>query len=67
MAAHRDHEGLSIGYRVGFRLRLIALTVFGPADLGADDDPRARLERERASRVAAKRAARGEVDKDPSS
>jgi hypothetical protein len=45
-------RGLSIGYRIGYRLRLIGLTVFGPAQLGEGNDPKARLERERAARVA---------------
>ncbi|GAA5026085.1 hypothetical protein GCM10023258_19550 [Terrabacter aeriphilus] len=51
-------EGLSVGYRIGYRLRMIGLTVFGPAQLGEGNDPKARLERERAARVARARAAR---------
>ena len=51
------HEGLSIGYRIGWRLRYLGLSVFGPAQLGADD-PQVRLRRERERKVAAARAAR---------
>jgi hypothetical protein len=49
-------SGLSIGYRIGYRLRLIGLTLFGPAQLGEGNDPKARLERERAARVARAKA-----------
>jgi len=54
----RSRDGLSIGYRIGYRLRLIGLTIFGPAQLGEGNDPSARLARERAAKVAAARAAR---------
>lgn len=57
MARSRSSRGLSIGYRIGYRLRLIGLTIFGPAQLGEGNDPKARLERERAARVAASQAA----------
>ena len=56
MSRSGSSAGLSIGYRIGYRLRLIGLTLFGPAQLGEGNDPKARLERERAARVA--RAAR---------
>ncbi|GAA2745079.1 hypothetical protein GCM10009868_25250 [Terrabacter aerolatus] len=55
MARSRSSRGLSIGYRIGYRLRLIGLTIFGPAQLGEGNDPKARLERERAAKVAAAR------------
>lgn len=45
------HEGLSLGYRIGYRIRHMMLTIFGPAQLG-EDDPRTRLEHERDERVA---------------
>ena len=45
------NEGLSVGYRIGYRLRHMALAVFGPAQLGESNDPTARLEAERAKRV----------------
>ncbi|HET6968848.1 MAG TPA: hypothetical protein VFI44_11240 [Ornithinibacter sp.] len=51
-------EGLSIGYRIGWRLRYLATSVFGPAQLGTADDPQLRLRRERERRVAAARTAR---------
>lgn len=67
MSRSTPRDGLSIGYRIGYRLRLIALTVFGPAQLGEGDDPTARLERQRAAKVAAARAARsGEGPQDGS-
>jgi hypothetical protein len=53
-----DRQGLTVGYRIGYRLRMIGLTIFGPAQLGEGNDPKTRLERERAARVAAGRAAR---------
>lgn len=49
-------EGLSIGYRISYRLRAIALSIFGPAQLGENDDPLMRLRRERAAKVEAARA-----------
>jgi hypothetical protein len=58
VSSSRSREGLSIWYRIGYRLRLIALTVFGPAQLGEGNDPTARLAREREAKVAAARAAR---------
>ena len=58
MSRSSPRDGLSVGYRIGYRLRLVALTVFGPAQLGEGNDPTARLARERAAKVAAARAAR---------
>jgi hypothetical protein len=55
-----EREGLSIGYRIGWRLRYLAMSVFGPAQLGTEDDPQVRLRRERARKVAVARAARVE-------
>jgi hypothetical protein len=43
---------------VGYRLRYLALHLFGPAQLGGGADPHRRLERERAARVAAAQRAR---------
>ncbi|WP_256794669.1 hypothetical protein [Terrabacter sp. Ter38] len=62
MSRSTPRDGLSIGYRIGYRLRLVALTVFGPAQLGEGNDPTARLARERAAKVAAARAARDSRD-----
>ncbi len=58
MARGSGGSGLSIGYRIGYRLRMIGLTFFGPAQLGENSDPKLLLERERAERVAAARARR---------
>ncbi|WP_353509847.1 hypothetical protein [Intrasporangium sp.] len=58
MAGKGDNEGLSIGYRIGFQLRKLGLTVFGPAQLGETSDPTAQLRAERAARVARARRAR---------
>jgi len=55
-------KGLPIGYRIGYRLRLAAVTLFGPAQLGEGNDPKARLERERAARLAALRSERSADD-----
>ena len=52
MAGKGDNEGLSIGYRIGFQLRRLGLTFFGPAQLGEASDPTARLQAERAAKVA---------------
>jgi hypothetical protein len=53
-----ENEGLSLGYRVGFRLQMAMWEVFGPAQLGAGDDPQMRLQRRRAAKVEAARSAR---------
>ena len=54
--ARADVEGLSIGYRIGWRFRYLATSVFGPAQLGTADDPQLKLKRERARRVEQARA-----------
>lgn len=58
--SRNGNEGLSVGYRIGYRLRHMALTVFGPAQLGEAEDPTARLEAERAARVERARRKREE-------
>jgi hypothetical protein len=58
MSRKSDNEGLSLGYRILYRIRYIGLHVFGPAQLGETDDPHAQLRRERAAKVAAAKAAR---------
>ncbi len=50
-------EGLSLAYRSGWKIRRSLLSVFGPAQLG-DDDPKVRLDQERAEKVAAAKAKR---------
>lgn len=56
--AKADREGLSLGYRIMYRIKYVGLHMFGPAQLGSEDDPQARLARERQEKVAAARAAR---------
>jgi hypothetical protein len=58
MSSQRSSEGLSIGYRIGYQLRMLGLSIFGPAQLGENNDPKARLVREREARVAHARATR---------
>lgn len=55
---HASHEGLSVGYRVLYRVKHMGLSVFGPAELGEGEDPRRRLERERETKVLAARRKR---------
>lgn len=56
--AKADREGLSIGYRVMWRIRRMVMQMYGPAQLGEGSDPLARLQRERDTKVAAAKAAR---------
>ncbi len=58
MSRESRNEGLSLAYRLGYVIRYAGLHVFGPATLGDEDDPHARMRRERAARVAAAAAAR---------
>ena len=57
--ARSDSEGLSLGYRIRYQIRYLGLLVFGPAQLGDNEDPQARMRRERERKVAAARLARG--------
>lgn len=56
--ARSDHEGLSVWYRLGWRVRYVLTSVFGPAQLSTSEDPQSQLLRERAERVVASREAR---------
>ena len=58
VVARSDSEGLSLGYRIRYRIRYLGLHVFGPAQLGDAEDPHVRLRRERERKVAAARASR---------
>lgn len=58
MNARADHEGLSPGYRLLYRIKHMGLSFFGPAQLGEGNDPRRRLEQERAAKVEAARRKR---------
>ena len=49
---------LSVGYRIGYWLRMAGLSLFGPAQLGEGNDPKARLVRERQARETQAREAR---------
>jgi hypothetical protein len=62
MSKKADREGLSVGYRVMYRIKSLGWHMYGPAQLGEQDDPHRRLERERAAKVAAARSARLERD-----
>ena len=55
----RDNTGLSFGYRLGWRLEYLGVSVFGPAQHVPASDPKRRLRRERARRVIAAHEARG--------
>lgn len=59
----KDNTGLSLGYRTMWRIRYMGVSVFGPAQLDPDDDPKERLKRERERRVAAAHAAAGTTPK----
>lgn len=52
------NEGLSLGYRLAYRIQMLMWEVFGPAQLGAGDDPQMRLRRRREAKVSAAREAR---------
>jgi hypothetical protein len=56
--AASESEGLSLGYRILYRIRYIGLHLYGPAQLGDAEDPHVRLRRERERKVAAARAGR---------
>lgn len=53
-----ENEGLSLGYRLGYRIQMAMYEIFGPAQLGAGDDPQMQLRRRRQAKVEAARAAR---------
>ncbi|MDX6261771.1 MAG: hypothetical protein QOH84_3459 [Kribbellaceae bacterium] len=50
-------DGLSLPYRIRWRLTWLLLHIAGPATLPDHLDPRRRMERERAARVARFQAA----------
>ena len=56
------NEGLSLVYRFRWRLLWLLLHVAGPASLPEHLDPRSRMERERAAKVA--RAQRAKQEKE---
>lgn len=58
MSRKDDREGLSLGYRITYRVKVIGMHLYGPAQLGDAEDPHRRFERQRAAKVAAARRAR---------
>jgi hypothetical protein len=54
----KKNEGLSLLYRIRWRTTWLLLHVVGPADLSDQIDPRRRMERERAAKVAKATAAK---------
>ena len=58
MAKKADREGLSLLYRMVWRIRYIGMHMYGPAQLDAQRDPHERLKRERQQKVDAARRAR---------
>ncbi len=58
MSRKADREGLSLGYRIGYRIKVLGMHLYGPAQLGESEDPHRRLERQRTAKVAAARQAR---------
>lgn len=50
-------NGLSLGYRIGWRVRRVMVSVFGPAQLGGEEeDPTEQLYAEREAKIAAAKA-----------
>jgi hypothetical protein len=58
VAGRSDNEGLTRRYRLGWRLTYALLHVAGPPSMDAARDPRRRMKRERAAKVAHARARR---------
>jgi hypothetical protein len=58
MAKKADREGLSVLYRLVWRIRYVGMHMYGPAQLDGQNDPHERLKRERQEKVAAARRAR---------
>ena len=58
MSTKCDREGLSLGYRILYRIKYFGWHLYGPAQLGEHDDPHMKLKRERDAKVAAARASR---------
>lgn len=56
-------EGLSLAYRLGWRIRYTVMHLFGPAQLSGQVDPHERLDRERAAKVAEARRRREERER----
>ena len=60
MSRKADREGLSLAYRIRYRIKWVLFTFYGPPRLDARQDPLTRLRKEREAKVAAARAVREE-------
>lgn len=49
-------DGLSLGYRLGWRVRRVMVSLFGPAQLGGEEDPTQQLYAERKAKIAEAKA-----------
>jgi hypothetical protein len=58
MAKKADREGLSLLYRIVWRIRYVGMHMYGPAQLDGQSDPHERLKRERQQKVDAARGVR---------
>jgi hypothetical protein len=58
----KKKDGLGLLYRIKWRTTWLLLHVVGPADLSDHLDPRRRMERERAARIARAQQARAHED-----
>jgi hypothetical protein len=58
MVKKTDREGLSLLYRIVWRIRYIGMHMYGPAQLDGESDPHERLKRERQQKVDAARRVR---------
>jgi hypothetical protein len=58
MGSKAEREGLSVGYRLLYGIKYVGCHLFGPAQLGEEDDPHMKLRRERLAKVEAARKAR---------
>jgi hypothetical protein len=58
MVKKADREGLSLLYRIVWRIRYIGMHMYGPAQLDGESDPHERLKRERQQKVDAVRRVR---------
>lgn len=58
MSRKAEREGLSLGYRIMYRIKYVGLWVYGPPQLSGNADPHVRMKRQRDAKVAAARSAR---------
>lgn len=53
-----DKDGLSLGYKIGYNIRRVLFSIFGPAQQSGNNDPLYRLHRERERKIAEAKAKR---------